>query len=136
MYNIFKGALYVNGSGNSLLTQITFEFDSMKFLLESGDFYQAPYNNIVIGLGGYENRLVEVKALGSNNESLVCYIDEDCKDAFLETCKQSSYSINRFEIEKVIDKDKSARFFQFMVDWGLYLLGFLSVAIYFLITLL
>ena len=122
MYNKFRGALYINGSGNSVLTQITFEFDTLEFLLESGDSYQAPYNSIAIGLGGFENRMIEVKGVGLNNELLVCYVDEDNKDAFLQVCSHTP-GINRFSVEKVIRTDRKARIIQFWLDWGLFIVS-------------
>ena len=123
VYNKFRGALYVNGSGNSILTQITFEFDSLQFLLESGETFQAPYHSIAIGLGGFENRMVEVKGVGLNNELLVCYVDENYKDAFLQVCSHTP-GISRFSVEKVIRKDRTARIIQFWLDWGLFIASF------------
>ena len=134
MYNKFKGALYLNGSGNSVLTRITFEFDCLQFLVESGDTFQAPYYTVNIGLGGYENRMVEIKGIGINNETIVCYVDEDNKDAFLQTCFHTP-NIDRFSIERIIRKDRKSRFIQFLLDWGLYILslfgGIIAFILYF-----
>ena len=134
MYNKFKGALYLNGSGKSVLTRITFEFDCFQFLVESGDTFQAPYHTVSIGLGGYEDRMVEIKGIGINNETIVCYVDEDNKDAFLQTCSHTP-SLDRFSIEKVIRKDRNFRFFQFCLDWGIFILslfgGIIAIILYF-----
>ena len=132
MYNKLKGALYLNGSGKSVLTQITFEFDGLQFLIESGDSFQAPYHTVSIGLGGYENRLVEIKGIGINNETIVCYVDEDNKDAFLQTCTRTP-SIDRFSVEKVIRKDRTSRIIQFWLDWGFYIISLFGGLITFLI---
>ena len=134
MYNKFKGALYINGSGNSVLTQITFEFDGIQFLIESGDTFQAPYHTISIGLGGYEDRMVEIKGIGINNERIVCYVDEDNKNAFLQTCSHTP-NIDRLSIETIIRKDRTARFIQFCLDWGITILslfgGIIAFILYF-----
>ena len=128
MYNKFRGALYINGSGNSALTQITLEFDCIQFLVESGDTFQVPYHTVRIGLGGFENRMVEIKGIGINNETIVCYVDENYKDAFLQTCSHTA-NIDRLSIESIIRKDRTARFFQFCLDWGLYIISLFAALI-------
>lgn len=118
MFEVFKGTLYANGSGSSVLVGVTFEYDTLRFTMESGDFFEAKYFAVQLKLGGFENRLVEIGAVGVNNESLVCYIDEAYKYSFLERCLYLGHGIDRTSVEKVISEDRKAKFLAFMFDYG------------------
>ncbi len=125
----FKGTLYANGSNNKLFVLITFEFDFLKFLSDSENFYEVPYANLKIELGGYENRLIIIKAVSNNNDSLLCYIDEDSSDAFLNAFSRLSLYRNSSNIERICQKYKSTKFKVFLLEWAEWIIAIVVLLI-------
>lgn len=114
----FKGTLYLNGSNNKQVVLITFEFDSLKFNSESEKTYEVPYSKLNIELGGYENRLIIIKAVSNNNDSLLCYIDEDSSDAFLKALSRLNLYISSANIDRINSEYRKSKFKRLIIEWA------------------
>ncbi len=113
----FKGTLYLNGSKNKQVVLITFEFDSLKFNSESEKTYEVPYSKLNIELGGYENRLIIIKAV-SNNDSLLCYIDEDSSDNFLKALSRLNLYISSANIDRINSDYRNSKIKRLLIEWA------------------
>ncbi len=110
MQNCFTGKLYINGSAKPLLSNIFFEFDRLSFhLLESDDVFEASYSKLEIGLGGFENRSVEIKSVDTNGKILYSLIDENQKDDFLDACSKIRNLIKPGMLEKINSQENKTK---------------------------
>ncbi len=114
----FKGTLYINDNNIKEVVLISFEFDSLKFLSESEKAYEAPYSNLNIELGGYENRLVMIKAVSKNNDSLLCYVDEDSSDAFLKALSRLNLYISSANIDRINSNYRNSKIKRLVIEWA------------------
>ena len=123
----FKGTLYLNGSNNKQIVIITFEFDSLKFISESETAYEVPYSSLNIELGGYENRLVTIKAVSKNNDSLLCYIDEDSNDAFLKAFSRLKLYVNSSNIDRICSKYRNNKIKRIFIEWAEWIIAIIVI---------
>ena len=137
MAESLKGTLYLNGSNNKQVVLITFEFDSLKFNSESEKTYEVPFSKLDVELGGYENRLIIIKAVSNNNDSLLCYIDEDSGDAFLKAVSRLNLYINSGNIERIHSQYRNNKLKRIFIEWAewiiaiiVLLLGFITYVIF------
>ncbi len=128
----FKGTLYLNGSNNKQVVLITFEFDSLKFNSESEKTYEVPYSKLNIELGGYENRLIIIKAVSENNYSLLCYIDEDSSDAFLKALSRLNLYISSANIARINSQYKNSKFKRLIIEWAEWIIAIIVLLLSFI----
>lgn len=114
----FKGTLYINDNNIKEVVLISFEFDSLKFLSELEKAYEAPYSNLNIELGGYENRLVMIKAVSKNNDSLLCYVDEDSSDDFLKALSRLNLYISSANIDRINTNYRNSKLKRLVIEWA------------------
>ncbi len=117
--NSFKGALFLNGSGKSVPVGVSFEFDSIRFTLEDGNTFEADFSMIKLSSGGFENRLIEIKAVSKDNNAIICYIDQEDVDAFLEAAHHPSVNLDKTQLHIIGTNLKTNRIKDFIVNWGL-----------------
>ena len=113
-----KGTLYLNGSNNKQVVFTAFEFDSLKFISESEKTYEVPYGKLNIELGGYENRLIIIKAVSDNNDSLLCYIDEDSSEAFLKALSRLNLYISSGNIARINSQYRNSKLKRLLIEWA------------------
>ena len=129
--NSFKGALFLNGSGKSVPVRVSFEFDSLRFTLEDGNTFEADFSMIKLSSGGFENRLIEIKAVSKDNNAIICYVDLEDLDAFLEAAQHPSVNLDRTQISTIRTNLQTSRIKDFIINWGLELF---IAALLFMIT--
>ncbi len=118
MIDLFKGALFLNGSGKSIPARVSFEFDSIRFLLEDGNALEASFSMIKIGSGGFEDRLIEIKAVSQDNNAIICYINLEETDDFLEAAQRPGVYLDKAQISIIKSNLKSNRIIELFVNWG------------------
>lgn len=134
--NSFKGALFLNGSAKSVPVRVSFEFDSLRFLLEDGKDFEASFSMTKLSSGGFENRLIEIKAVSKDENAIICYIDLEDVDAFLEAAQHPGISLDKSQISNIRRTLRTDRTISFLTDWGIYLLAAIIAAIYLIISFL
>lgn len=118
MFDIFKGALFLNGSSKSIPARVSFEFDSIRFLLEDGNALEANFSMIKISSGGFENRLIEIKAVSQDNNAIICYINPEEVNDFLEAAQRPGVYLDKAQISTIKSNLKNNRIIEFLVNWG------------------
>lgn len=128
MRDCLKGTLYANNSNDKQVILITFEFDSLKFINnESGEAYEVSYDSLNIELGGYENRLIMIKAVSKNKDLLLCYIDENCCDDFLNSFSRLNLYANSAKIEKIRSKYRISKIKLFIIEWAEWIIALIII---------
>lgn len=107
--DVFSGSLYFSGSSESYAVKIYLGFDGINFVTEKGEEFSAYYENIKLGLGGFENRQLQVEAVCSGEKEVLCFITFEEKDRFLKKCETIGHGIDRKQVASVSRNDKNNR---------------------------
>jgi len=121
----FTGSLYLSSGHENYVVKIYLGFDDIRFVTENGEEYSAFYEKAKFGLGGFENRQLQIDAVCTDDKEVTCFVVLEEKGKFLKKCETFGHGIDRKQIANISRSDKNNnRLF------GLYIfLAFFSVII-------